>query len=154
MSPAAHHFGDILFVNFFLQQSVVATLFHLRLGFANLFFQAGDYTVVKLGGTVKIVVALCLGQLRARQFQSLLELADFPYGLFFAFPALLQSLAAFLHLAQLFFQTFGALLRGAVLLLAQPGQFYLQLHLSAYDLVQFHRAAVDLSAQLGGGLVN
>ena len=72
MGPAAHHFGDVLLVDLFLEQADLPLLAgEVRFGFLQLPLEAGELAVLQLGGLVEVV--LPLGQLDF--VASLLDLA-------------------------------------------------------------------------------
>ena len=84
----------------------------------------------------------------------LAQVAQLLHALFLGLPLRLQRVAIGLQIGQLFFELGQPIARGGVLLLLQRLALDLQLHGAARDFVQLGRHAVDLGAQLGGGLID
>ena len=157
--PAGHDFADLLRRNLLADELGFAG-FALFLFFAGgfrglqLLFQLREFAVLELGHLVEIVGPLGGLDLLANLVNLL---ADFAGGFDAAplrLPLGLEGVPLGLEIGQLFFEGFEPLLGGGVLFLFEGLPLNLQLENAPLEVFQLLRHRFDLSAELGGGLVD
>ena len=153
--PLADDFGDILFVDLFLEHALDRLqALQARLLVLDLRLEFRDAAVLQFRRHRVVAGSLGLFHFDPHALELLLEL---PAGLdrfFLLLPMRAELQVLFLEVGEVLLELLQPLLRGLVLLLAKGLAFDLELHDAAAHLVQFRRHRVDLHAQLRGRLIH
>ena len=150
MRPFAHDFGDVFFVDLFLEHGLA--LFrrrrHAFIFGAHQSLDLRQAAVLQLRRFAVLAGTLRALDLQAKLLELFLELPLALDGFLLLLPAGHQRRVLFLEIGELLLELLEALLRGLVFLFSQRLALDLELHDAAIDLVELGRHRVDLHPQL------
>ena len=153
--PLAYHLGDVLLVDFFLDQrpAILAAFRQTLLGFGSLLLQLAEL-VLEPSGAFPVSALRGLLQLQSLLIQLLLDTTDCVQLVQLLLPLGFESGRLLLERRQVLLQPLEALLRGRIFLFAQPLTLDLQLRDAPPHFVQLGRSTRCLHAQPRGRLVD
>ena len=150
--PGTDDLGDIVLVDFLLEQAVLGMFLILQSG--QFLLQGRQAAILEFSQLVQVIVMLGLLHLLLDLVDFLLDLAHFGDARLFFLPAGHQCVVLALHLGQFFFDLLQPVSGLLVLFLGQCLFLDLQLQHPAAAFIQFRGHGVDFRPEPGSGFID
>ena len=145
--PGADDFGDIVFVDFFLEKTVFCMFFFFQ--FLELFLQFRQTAILEFGKLVEIIVVLGRFHVLLHLVNGFLDLANLGNASLFFLPASRHLIVLCFHLFQFLTDLFETVSRLLIFFFGKGLFLNLELKHTAAAFIQFRRHGINFRTQTG-----